>query len=141
MVTKTLEEARANFEAAIGYIPDRYKKGINKADWHTNAVSDQAETNYADAVSKAISDKRRQKKIAGVSNEEWKQAAIIKGAPIIGERIRLNLEKWQSHFGPVYSSVVSKVATLPPKTSDFRANITNRLVPVVEEWKRAAGKL
>ena len=36
--------------------------------------------------------------------------------------------------------VASKVASLPPKTIDWRANINNRLVPVVETWKKAAGK-
>jgi len=141
MVVKTKEEARANFEAAIGYIPDRYAKGVDKADWHTPAVSDSAEKNYAEAVGKAIANKRRQKGVAEVTNEEWKKAAKEKGAPIIGERIRGALDKWASEFGPIYDAVVSKVTTLPPATTDFRANITNRLVPVVETWKRAAGKL
>ena len=141
MVVKTKEEARANFEASLGYIPARYKSGIAKADWKTPASSEQAELNYAEATGKAIANKTRQKAIAGVSNEEWKNAAITKGAGIIAERIRMKLDKWSNKFGPIYDSVVSKVGTLPPRTADFRTNITNRLVPVVEEWKRAAGKL
>lgn len=141
MVVKTLDEARANFENSIAYIPDRYEKGVDKADWSTPAKSDAAEKNFADSMTKAIAAKSRQKGVANVSNEDWKKSAKDKGAPIIGDRIRMNLDKWATNFGTVYSSVVSKVATLPPKTTNWRNNITNRLVPIVETWKKAAGKL
>ena len=141
MVVKTKEEARANFEASIAYIPDRYASGIRKADWATEAGSDQAEKNYAANVQKAIANKSRQKAVKKVSNQDWQEAAINKGAPIIGERIRASLNKWEANWGPMYDQVVSKVSSLPAKTTDFRANINNRLVPVVEQWKKAAGKL
>lgn len=140
MVLKTKEEAKANFEASVGYIPDRYRAGVTKADWLTPAKSDAAEKNYADGVSKAMAAKTRQKAIAGMSNEEWKNAATNKGAPIIGERIRGALDKWAANWGSKYDAVASKVAALPPKSTDWRANINNRLVPVVETWRRAAGK-
>jgi len=140
MVLKTKEEAKANFEASIGYIPERYKAGVAKAEWHAKAVSDAAEKNYAEGVGKAVASKSRQKGVASVSNEEWKMAATNKGAPIIGERIRGALDKWASNWGPMYDAVTSKVAALPPRGVDWRANINNRLVPVVETWRKAAGK-
>jgi hypothetical protein len=137
---KTKEEARANFENSIGYIPDRYKSGVQKADWLTPAKSDAAEKNFADGVGKAISAKSRQKSIAKMSNEDWRTAAVNKGAPIIGERIRGALDKWTQNWGPIYDGVVARVAALPPKTTDWRANINNRLVPTVEQWRKGAGK-
>lgn len=140
MVLKTKEEARANFEAAVAYIPARYTSGVEKADWLTPAKSAQAEANYASGVGAAVAAKRRQKKIAAMSNEDWKTAAIEKGAPIIGERVSKALGKWMTNWGPKYDMVVTKVATLPPKTTDWRTNITKRLVPVVETWRKAAGK-
>jgi hypothetical protein len=140
MVTKTIEEAKANFEASIGYIPDRYRAGVAKADWLGPAKSDVAEKNFAEGISKAVSQKTRQKEIAKMSNEDWKTAAQNKGAPIIGDRIRGALDKWAANFGPIYSGVISRVAALPPKTIDWRANINNRLVPVVEQWRKGAGK-
>jgi len=76
-----------------------------------------------------------------MTNDEWKKGATEKGKPIIGERIRGALDKWSAEWGPKYDVVTAKVATLPPSTLDFRANITNRLVPTVEAWKKAAGKL
>jgi len=141
MVLKTKEEARANFEAAVAYIPERYRIGIEKADWFTPASSDQAEANYATALTTAIAEKRRQKAIKQVSNTDWQEAAVTKGAPIIGERIRAALDKWITEWGPMYDRIVALVPRLPPKTLDWRANINNRLVRVVEEWKRASGKL
>ena len=138
---KSKEEARANFEASISYIPARYEAGVRKADWATPAGSEQAESNYAAGVQEAISKKTRQAGVRKVSNTDWQNAAVTKGRPIIGERIRGALTKWATNWGPIYDGVVSKVSTLPPKTTDFRANINSRLVPVVEEWKRGAGKL
>lgn len=137
---KTKEEAKANFEASIGYIPDRYKTGVSKADWLTPAKSDAAEKNYADGVGKAVSQRTRQKEISKLSNEDWKNGAVNKGAPIIGERIRGALNDWAAAWGPMYDQVVSRVAALPPKTIDWRANINNRLVPTVETWRKAAGR-
>jgi hypothetical protein len=141
MVIKSKEEAKANLEASIAYIPARYESGIRKADWAGPAGSEQAEANYATGVQQAISKKSRQAAIRKVGNSDWQSASVAKGKPIIGERIRGALGKWAANFGPVYDSVAAKVGSLPPKTTDFRANINNRLVPVVEEWKRAAGKL
>lgn len=141
MVIKTKDEARANFEASIAYIPSRYESGVRKADWQGPAGSESAEKNYASAVQKAITDKSRQKGVRKVSNTDWQTAAVNKGAPIIGDRIRGALDKWAANWGPIYDKVGSKVAALPARTTDFRANINSRLVPVVEEWKRAAGKL
>lgn len=140
MVLKTKEEARANFEASIGYIPERYKAGVSKADWLNPAKSDAAEKNYADGVGKAISQKTRQKEIGKLTNEDWRNGAINKGAPIIGERIRGALNDWAANWGPMYDQVAARVASLPQKGIDWRANITNRLVPVVESWRKAAGK-
>jgi len=75
-----------------------------------------------------------------MTNEDWKNSAINKGAPIIGDRIRQALDKWAANFGPKYDQVVARVASLPPKTTDWRANINNRLVPTVETWRKSAGK-
>lgn len=141
MVLKTKEEALANLTNSIAYIPARYTSGVKKADWATPAGSEQAETNYAAGVGKAVSEKSRQKGVKTVSNSDWQTAAVSKGAGIIGERIRGALGKWTANWGPIYDSVASTVNALPAKTTDYRANINSRLVPTVEAWKRAAHKL
>jgi len=138
---KTKEEARSNLEASIAFIPDRYRAGVNKADWATPAGSEQAERNYADAVSKAVAKKSRQAAVKRVSNSEWQSRASEKGGAIIGERIRGALDKQAAKWGPIYDRVQSDVARLAPRTTDFRSNITNRVVGTVESWKKHAGKL
>jgi hypothetical protein len=141
MVLKSKSEARANFEAALAFIPSRYESGVRKADWFTPASSDDAEKNFATAMSDAIAKKKRQAGIKKLSNIAWLNAAVSKGAPVIGERIRAALGKWEAVWGPMYDKITSLVPTLPKRTLDYKANITNRLMKVVEEWKRASGKL
>lgn len=138
---KTKEEARANLEASITYIPDRYKAGVGRADWATPAGSDQAEKNYAEGVSKAVASKRRQTAIKKIGNTEWQERAVNKGGAVIGERIRASLDKQQANWAPIYDRVVADITRLAPRTTDFRTNITNRVVGTVEAWKKHSGKL
>lgn len=140
MVHKTKSQAKANLEASISYIPERYTAGVQQADWFGPASSEQAEKNYGAAVSRAVAGKTRQKGINKTTNEAWKSAAVTKGAPIIGERLRASLGKWEAKWGPMYDSVISAVDALPPKTTDWKANINSRLVPTVAAWKKASGK-
>jgi len=140
LVLKTKEQAKANLEASIAYIPERYKAGVQAADWFGPASSEQAETNYAAGVNKAVAGKRRQKGIRRVSNEDWKTAAMNKGATNIGPAMSASIDKWAARWGPMYDKVQSTVNALPPKTTDFMANINSRLVPTVKAWKAAAGK-
>jgi hypothetical protein len=75
-----------------------------------------------------------------MSNQEWQQAAVNKGAAIIGQRVQDSLDKWQRNFAPIYDKVVAEVQRLPAKTTDWRSNVNNRLVPTVDAWKKASGK-
>lgn len=139
-VMKTIEEARANFEAATTVIPERYRMGVSKADWASRAASDQAEANFNAAMSEALSKKSRQAGVKKVSNEEWRSAAMEKGGAVIGTRIRESLAKWQEKFGPIYSAVQAEVGRLPAPTVDPMSNIDLRLKPVVRAWRKHAGK-
>lgn len=141
MTVKSKEQARANFESAIPMIPTRYAAGVKAADWQTPAGSDQSESNYASQVQKAIAAKKRQAAVKKVSNIDWQQAAATKGSAVIADRLTGALAKWSTNWGPMYDAVVSRIATLPPRTVDFRQNVTARLLPVVEQWKKSSGKL
>jgi len=138
---KTVAEARQHFEQILVYLPDRFEAGVRAADWKTPAASEQAEKNFGEAMSKVIAERRRQKKIQAMANEDWQTPAIEKGKPVIAERIRMALGDYEVNFGRVYEPVLRVLPTLPARTLDWRANITNRLVKVVETWKRAAGKI
>ncbi|NVM24161.1 MAG: hypothetical protein HWN68_20575 [Desulfobacterales bacterium] len=138
---KTKEEARANLETSLTYVQDRYRKGVEKADWQSKAASDAAEKNYADGVGKAVANKTRQAGVKKVSNADWQSLASEKGGAVIADRMRGALDKQAANWSPIYDAVASAVDRLPARGIDFRANITARLLPVVEAEKRAAGKL
>jgi len=138
---KTKEEAKANLAASVSYIPDRYRNGIQRADWATAAGSDQAEKNFADAMGQAIAAKRRQAKVKQVSNTDWQAAAAGKGADVIGTRIRDSIEKQSARWAPIYDRVQADIARLPARTVDFRSNVQNRVIGTVEAWKKHSGKL
>lgn len=138
---KTKEEARNNLEASLGTVGDRYKVGVSRADWQTAAGSDNAERNFAQKMSEAVSKKSRQIGVKKVSNADWQNAAGIKGGAVIGQRMRESLEKQAANWGRVYDGVVSDIGRLPARTTDFRQNITNRVVGTVESWKKHSGRL
>lgn len=137
---KTIGEAEANLKQSIAYIPDRYKKGVMAADWATPAGSDEAESNYATAISQAIADGTRQRKIRETSNAVWQAGASGKGAVNIGPGILAGLEKYRSNMSPVLDAMNAASDAAPARTTDYRTNITQRLIPVIEAAKRAAGK-
>jgi hypothetical protein len=138
---KTKEEAKANLEQSLTYVGDRYINAVKRADWSTKAGSDQAEKNYAEALSQAIAKKTRQLAVKKVPNSAWQEAAANKGGAVIATRMRESLDKQSAKWSPIYDSVVSAVGRLPARTVDYRTNITNRVVGTVEAWKKASGKL
>ena len=138
---KTKEEARANLEMSLTYVADRYKAGVGRADWATAAASDQAEKNFATKMSEAIAKHTRQIKVKLVSKAEWQSRAVEKGGAVIAERMRGALDKQSAKWSPIYDRVVADVQRLQPRTTDFRTNITNRVVGTVEAWKKHSGKL
>lgn len=138
---KTKEEARANLEQSLAFVGDRYKIGVSRADWATPASSDNAEKNFATKMSQVIASKRRQLMIKQVSNSVWQSAAVNKGSVVIADRMRGALDKQSAKFGAIYDRVISDLARLPARTTDFRQNITARVVGTVESWKKHSGKL
>ena len=139
-VHKTIGQAKDNLDKSIAYIPDRYKAAVGKADWATPAGSDEAESNYGEAVSRAVADRTRQKRVREVSNEEWRSRAKDVGGARIGEGVRKGLGKYTARMGPVLDAMNAASDAAPARVIDWRANITNRLIPVVEAARRAAGK-
>jgi len=142
MARRTIQQAAANLTqvAAAGIIGPRYRDGVQSADWQTNAASQQAETNYAEGVQRAVAAGTRRAGILAVSNEQWRQAAIEKGVPIIGQRVQAGIAKYTQNFGPILQAMNSAADNLPPRTTSPSQNITNRMVPIVRAAVEAAGK-
>jgi len=135
-VPRTVEDAATALDAATTFIPDRYRAGVERAEFVKYAASDQAETNFAASMQVVIAQKLRQQGIRQAGDEAWKAGVIEKGVNVIAQRIRANLNKYREHFGRAYGPVLRLLPRLPAKTLDIRQNVMNRALPVAEEFHR-----
>ena len=140
MARKTIDQAVANLQQVAPFIGQRYTSGVQGADWQGPASSAESETNYAAGVQQAVADGRRIAGINRVSNQQWRDAAVTKGAAVIGQRVIEGLPKYRVNFAPVLQALNNAAAALPPKTASARQNVTNRLLPIIEAAQIAAGK-
>lgn len=130
---RTLEQGKANMEASLTLIPDRYRQGVQVADWKTAAGSDAAEQLFASKMGAAITNKSRQKGIARVTNEQWKERALASSNAMV-DGMRRNLDKWATNFAKPYNAAMAVVKALPPRGADPMGNIDKRLKPVVDAF-------
>ena len=131
MVPKVdLEGGKKNYEDASRIAPDRYERGVKKAEWKSAAASDAAEKAFKDKLEKALAEERRKKAIAKLTDDDWRKPAIELGKNRLREGMAGKADKWATNFEP-YAKAIEGV-TLPPKTADWRENIHNRLEPIVE---------
>jgi len=139
-VHKTIDQAKKNLEDSLGTIGARHQAGVQAANWQGPASSDNAESLYASEMAKAIAAKKRQKAIQAMTNTDWQTATISKGSSVIAERLRSALGKYASRMGPVLTAMNTAADSLRPRVADYKANIANRLYPVIDAAKKAAGK-
>ncbi len=139
-VHKTIEQARKNLGDSVAYIPARYKESTSRADWEAPATSEESEANFTAGITEAIAKDSRRAGIRAVGNTKYRKGCADKGAGVIAGRITNALPDYVREFTPILGAMNSAADAAPPRTRDFRANITNRLIPVVEAARKAAGK-
>lgn len=137
---KTLEQTVENLRGSSGLIGARYTVGINNASWQQAAASDQAETNYGQGVQAAIANGTRRSGILRVSDADWRNASISKGAAVIGQRIVDALPKYRANFAPILAAMSAAAEALPPRTTSATQNVQQRLLPIIAAAQTAAGK-
>lgn len=136
---KSQAEISENYDKGIARAPENYKKGIQRTnDWQEKASSESAESNYAEGVQRAAASKLRQRKVAQVSNEEWKQAAASVGSTRIGQGMKAGAGKRAKNFEPYRAFIEG--TSLPDRTTDAETNVMNRVIPLakgMQEMKRS----
>lgn len=126
--TKSLDQTKKNWEAAIGRVPQAYSDGVDNAkDVIAKGVA--AEALYAQKVQEAIASGRRAKKLSEVSDDQWRRAAKEKGAARIATGMTASKEKFASGMSKVLS--VIQGVTIAPRVADPMANVDNRVKPIV----------
>jgi hypothetical protein len=117
------------YNRAIGSVGPAYQAGIQGATgWQEGAI--QAQGVYEEKMRDPSVLARRATSIAKVSNEEWKQKALQKGASRIGPGMEASKDKRTRNFEP-YRSALEGVQ-LPPRTADAMTNVQNRVMPIVQ---------
>jgi len=134
---KDLEEVKKRYEQAANYAPERYSRAIPTIEWQKNAIA--AEDLWAAKIQEAASRKLRAKGIARISDEEFRRALAEKGAPVLGTRMRMAVNRHAENWAPYRDALQS--VSLPPKTADPIANIDNRVKPIVEALVRKKREL
>ena len=127
---KPQSEITKNFIEGASRAPAKYKAGVQRADWATNAGSEAAEANYAAGVAEAAAKKSRQAGVQKVGNADWQRAAADKGAARIGPGMSASAGKQAANWGP-YRSFLEGLS-LPDRTRNATENIQNRGIPVAQ---------
>ena len=126
--TKSQDQTKKNWEDAIGRVPGAYTAGIQGAkDWQSKAIA--GEDLYAQKVQEAVASKRRARKLANVSDDQWRSAAIEKGAARIATGMTASKEKFGTGMSKVLATIQS--VTIAPRVADPMANVDNRVKPIV----------
>jgi hypothetical protein len=128
MDTKTASDALEAYKAAIGSVPGKYQKGIDKASGVIEK-SKAAEDTYAAGVADAVARKARLKGLEKVSDADWKEAAKSKGGARIGQGMTAGTGKFASGISEVIG--VLQGISLPNRTIDPEANVDARVKPIV----------
>ena len=135
---KPLEAISKNYEGAIGEAERRYKEEVARSSgWNAAAVASQ--DRWVAAVSSSEAQDRRVKNLQKVSDEEWRQKALSKGAARIGSGMRSAVGDQRSGFAPYHAALAS--ASLSERSSDPMANIkrVEEVMKVMLEKKKEIG--
>lgn len=131
--TKSIEVTKKKWVAARPRIPSAYKEGVEGvSDWQERSLRGQSL--YEEQMTKPEVLGRRAKKIAEVSNEEWKRKAADKGARRIAAGMAAAEADYEKGMRKVLDTIRS--VDLPDRTSDPMANIDNRVKPIVAALKK-----
>jgi len=139
-VHKTIAEAEANLRAATAFIPERYRVATAKAVWAEPAASDQAEENWRAGLAEAQAADRRRMAIREAGDATYRKGCAEKGTAVIGTRIAAALGLYRSKFAPILDAMCAAADAAPARVREWRTNVTNRLFPVIEAAKGAAGE-
>ena len=126
--TKSLEQTQKNWEGSHGRVPQAYSDGVRASTgWQQKAI--EGEELYAAKLQESIASKRRARRIAEISDEQWKKAALDKGAQRIATGMAASKDKYATGMGKVLD--VIRGVNLAPRTSDPMANVDGRVKPLV----------
>lgn len=125
---KPLDQIKRNYTGSASTAATRYREAAPSVSWQEDALEGQSL--YEEQMRDPAVLARRSKNIAKVSDSEFRDALITKGAPVLASRMTAAADKQSSGFAP-YKAALEAV-DLPARTADPMSNIDNRLKPIVQ---------
>lgn len=138
MKVKSKAAIQKNYSDATTLAATRYKDAVPTAEWKDSAIAGQDV--YVARMSDPAVLARRVTGIEKKTDAQWRDAAITKGAPVIGGRMKAAAPDMADGFEPYRRRL--EATELPPRTADGMENLINRAGAVVAamlEEKEAQG--
>jgi len=107
-MAKDQQTVLQSFTRGIQNAPEKYRAGVSspRRPWKEAAQSESAEKRYAAGVTRAVSQKSRQKAIAGKNESDWRDAALNIGA----QALAASAEKATVNFGKQLPTIMEAAA-------------------------------
>ena len=102
------------------------------------ASSDAAQKLYKDKMADDSIIAKRQKKLAKLTDEDFKAPARAVGAAGYKKGVEAKGGKAAKGFAPMAAVIDSVVAALPAKTTDAETNVRNRVIPLAVALEKKA---
>ena len=131
------EDIKKAYTAAIPTVAGKYADKVRKTTGVIEAAK-RAEDLYAQKMQEAIANRSREKGLDKVTDEDWRKAALEKGAARIGPGMAAAVDKQARGYEPFRTALSS--LELPARTADPMTNVQNRVGAVVrtrEDTKKA----
>lgn len=133
---KVAERWANNLSNAVDYIIEQ----ASRAQWKVYAASDQAESNYKDAMQRVITEGRRKKGVEASNDETWR-AGLQAARNIIPTAVRASSDKMQAVMSKLLPDIDNIRKTLPPRgPRGSDRNIMDRAVKLMRELNKNQGK-
>lgn len=96
------------------------------------ASSEEAQNNYVAMMSDPGVLAKRQARLQGLSDEDFKRPVREGGASLYTRGVSAKVDKAAEGFAPYATVINDVVAGLPPRTTDPVDNVNNRVIPIVQ---------
>jgi hypothetical protein len=127
-----MEEYKSRTSQAGTKLVSRYRAATNKL---ARATSDAAQNAYKAAMSDPKVLERRRSNLRKLSEEDLNRNMELKGASAYSAGTSAGADKWGRNFAPYASVIDSTTASLPERTRDPVANVTNRVIPLAKNLR------
>ena len=131
------DEIKKAYQGSISRVPQRYADKVKKVTGFVEKAK-AGESLYAQKMQEAIANRSREKGLNNITDADWQNAALNKGAARIGPGMSAAVDKQVQGYEPYRQALAS--VELPARTADPMANVQNRVggvVKVMVETKRA----